>query len=67
MNKEKIVRISKAVELGLICQKNDDGMIEVIKTDRLGINEAPDINEYQDKEMEWIPSGLHSQNKWRLK
>ena len=67
MNKEKIVRISKAVEYGLICQKNDDGIIEVINTRGLQIREVPEITDYQDDEIEWIPSGLNSPNKWRLK
>ena len=67
MNKEKIVRISKAVELGLICQKNDDGIIEVINTRGLQIREVPEITDYHDDEIEWIPSGLNSPNKWRLK
>ena len=67
MNKEKIVRISKAVEYGLICQKNDDGIIEVINTRGLQIREVPEIKEDPDDEIEWIPSGLNSPNKWRLK
>jgi hypothetical protein len=67
MNKEKITKITKAVEYGLICQKNDDGNVEVIETTRLRINKAPDIEEYRDNEIEWTPSGLHSPNEWRLK
>ena len=67
MEREKIVKISKAVECGLLGQKNDDGIVEVINTDRLGIKETPEVVEYQDNESEWKESGLKSPNSWRFK